>query len=88
MQDHRNANRLATTVNGSSQPRPKSQMTEERSLQAGSSGSATSEHKLSSEVRRHLGDRLRTVYASLISEPVPERFMKLLEELEATEKTS
>lgn len=44
--------------------------------------------RLSSEVRNLLGRRLRTAYAGLICEPVPERFLKLLEILEATEKTS
>lgn len=44
--------------------------------------------RLSSEVRNQLGQRLRAVYASLMRQPVPERFIRLLEELEATEKTS
>jgi hypothetical protein len=35
-----------------------------------------------------LGQRLRAVYASLVREPVPERFLELLERLEATEKAS
>jgi Anti-sigma factor NepR len=44
--------------------------------------------KLSGEVRSILGKRLRAVYAALVREPVPERFLKLLETLEATERTS
>ena len=44
--------------------------------------------RLSSEVRILLGQRLRAVYASLVREPVPERFLELLERLEATEKIS
>lgn len=63
-------------------------MSEEQSLDSGSHAKAAGGSKLSSEVRNRLGRHLRVVYAKLVEEPVPERFFKLLEELEATEKAS
>jgi Anti-sigma factor NepR len=63
-------------------------MTGEHSSNEGPHTNVASAPRLSSEVRILLGLRLRAVYASLVCEPVPERFLKLLERLEATEKAS
>ena len=41
-----------------------------------------SEARLDSVVQRFIGDQLRAVYDEVAQEPVPERFVKLLEELE------
>jgi hypothetical protein len=37
-------------------------------------------------LQAQLGRQLRSIYADIASEPVPERFIKLLQELEAREK--
>ena len=37
-------------------------------------------------LRAQLGRQLRSIYSDTASQPVPERFVKLLEELEAREK--
>ena len=34
------------------------------------------------DLQSHIGIQLRAVYESMIAEPVPDRFLKLLEELE------
>jgi hypothetical protein len=41
--------------------------------------------RLDSQVRAHLGRLVRVQYATLVAEPVPERFLTLLEELEREE---
>jgi hypothetical protein len=41
--------------------------------------------RLDSQVRAHLGRLVRAQYATLVSEPVPERFLTLLEQLEREE---
>jgi len=75
-------------LNGSSDEGSRKRMTEEHSSNTGPGSSAAGGSRLSSEVRNRLGQRLRAVYSSLMHEPVPERFIKLLEKLEATEKAS
>ncbi|HXF53762.1 MAG TPA: NepR family anti-sigma factor [Hyphomicrobiaceae bacterium] len=42
--------------------------------------------KLDPQVRAHLGRLVRSSYAALVEEPVPERFLTLLEELERQER--
>jgi hypothetical protein len=42
--------------------------------------------KLGRALQAQLGRQLRTIFADVAEEPVPERFVKLLEELEAREK--
>jgi hypothetical protein len=37
---------------------------------------------LDSDLQAHIGRQLRTVYEEVLSEAVPDRFLKLLEELE------
>jgi hypothetical protein len=37
-------------------------------------------------LQAQLGRQLRSIFSDIASEPVPERFIKLLEELEAKEK--
>jgi hypothetical protein len=49
----------------------------ERDLSAGTLGRA---------LQAQLGRQLRTIFADVADEPVPDRFIKLLEELEAREK--
>jgi len=49
------------------------------------------EHKaprgmLDRSLQAQLGRQLRSIFSDIASEPVPERFIKLLEELEAKEK--
>lgn len=39
-----------------------------------------------SPVQAHLGEQLRRYYASIVSEPVPDRFASLLDELEQRER--
>ena len=41
---------------------------------------------LERSLQAQLGRQLRTIFADVAEEPVPERFIKLLEELEAREK--
>jgi hypothetical protein len=41
---------------------------------------------LDRSLQAQLGRQLRSIYSDIASEPVPERFVKLLEELEAMEK--
>lgn len=43
---------------------------------------------LSPELQEHIGRQLKTVYSELVCEPVPAKFLKLLEQLEAKEKKS
>jgi hypothetical protein len=38
--------------------------------------------KNSEELGKHIGRELRTMFDDVVAEPVPERFQKLLEELE------
>jgi hypothetical protein len=37
---------------------------------------------LESDLQAHIGRQLRAVYDEVVSEPVPEKFLRLLEELE------
>lgn len=39
------------------------------------------------ELQGHLGRHLRTVYRELVETPVPDKFLKLLEKLEKSERT-
>lgn len=41
--------------------------------------------RLDGQVRAHLGRLVRAQYAALVAEPVPERFLTLLEQLEREE---
>jgi hypothetical protein len=38
-------------------------------------------HSLDPDLRAHLGAQLRAMYYEIVSDPVPERFLQLLEEL-------
>jgi hypothetical protein len=53
---------------------------------AGSSDLKVPRGMLDRTLQAQLGRQLRSIYADIASEPVPERFIKLLEELEAEEK--
>jgi hypothetical protein len=46
--------------------------------------SAATSH-LDQEIQRRLGQKLRTLYLELINEPIPDKFVKLLNELEKWE---
>lgn len=86
MRQHRRADRHLTGLNGLSEPGSTKAVMEEHPSRDGQCDGPVP--KLSGEVRSLLGKRLRAVYAALVREPVPERFLKLLEKLEATERTS
>jgi anti-sigma factor NepR-like protein len=47
---------------------------------------ATREGSLERSLQAQLGRQLRTIFADVAEEPVPDRFRKLLDELEAREK--
>ncbi|MFM9847237.1 MAG: NepR family anti-sigma factor [Hyphomicrobiaceae bacterium] len=44
--------------------------------------------RVDANVRAHLGRKLKTAYQALVEEPVPDRFVKLLEELRSKEGKS
>jgi hypothetical protein len=46
------------------------------------------ETRLQVQLQAHLGRNLKAVYEALVQEPVPERFLKLLDKLERKEKKS
>jgi hypothetical protein len=46
------------------------------------------ETRVDANVRAHLGRKLKTAYQALVEEPVPDRFVKLLEELRSKEGKS
>lgn len=41
--------------------------------------------RVDAKVRAHLGRKLKSAYQTLVDEPVPDRFVKLLEELRRRE---
>jgi hypothetical protein len=49
-------------------------------IRGGSSGRATA--SIDPRIQQEIGKHLRAVYDDVINEPVPDKFMKLLEELE------
>jgi hypothetical protein len=49
---------------------------------------AKAEGRVDANVRAHLGRKLKSAYQTLIEEPVPDKFVKLLEELRAKEGKS
>ena len=58
-------------------------MMSEQARTGDSTGSAQdADAKLGNDVQRFIGDQLRAVYDEVLKEPVPDRFVKLLEELE------
>ena len=44
------------------------------------------EVRLDPKVQAHIGGLLRSMYQALVDEPVPEKFLKVLEELDRSEK--
>jgi hypothetical protein len=44
--------------------------------------------RVDAKIRAHLGRKLKSAYQSLVDEPVPERFTRLLEELRSKEGKS
>ncbi len=44
--------------------------------------------KIEGKLQAQIGERLRTYYASIASEPVPDRFKALLDQLESAEKST
>ena len=48
----------------------------------GSSGSVAARRQSDTAMQR-IGDELRSMYDSITREPIPDKFLKLLEELEA-----
>jgi hypothetical protein len=47
-----------------------------------SAGKAASEGRMEPELQDHIGRQLRAVYNQILEEPVPERFLKLLADLQ------
>lgn len=45
------------------------------------------EHSLSEEASQRIGKELKSFYDGLVSEPLPDRFVRLLQQLEEVEKT-
>lgn len=54
----------------------------------GASSGAGSRPKLEPRVQNALGRELRAMYDQVVSEPVPDRFRKLLDQLEQSEPVS
>jgi hypothetical protein len=48
-------------------------------------GEDVSEARLQAQLQAHLGRKLKAVYQALVDEPVPEKILKLLRELELKE---
>ena len=44
--------------------------------------------RVDAAVRTHLGRKLKTAYQTLVEEPVPDKFVKLLDELRRKESKS
>lgn len=44
--------------------------------------------RIDAKVRAHLGRKLKSAYQSLVDEPVPDRFVKLLDDLRSKEGKS
>jgi hypothetical protein len=63
-------------------PEPQSKMKREPPAQEQSPRQGTLDHSLQAQ----LGRQLRAIFSDIAEEPVPERFVKLLEALEAKEK--
>ena len=42
--------------------------------------------KIGDEVQAHIGDRLKALYDDMLNEPVPDRFLELLTQLERRER--
>jgi hypothetical protein len=42
--------------------------------------------KLEPHIQEHLGGKLKTIYQGLINDPIPDKFIRLLAELENKEK--
>ncbi len=45
------------------------------------------EHGLGSDLRAHLGTQLRAAYHQVVTEPVPDRFLRLLDDLVRQERS-
>jgi hypothetical protein len=44
--------------------------------------------RIDANIRAHLGNKLKAAYQTLVEEPVPDRFSKLLDELASKDKPS
>jgi Anti-sigma factor NepR len=69
---------MATT--GPDNTKPKSQSTK------GEAGEKMSDLTLQPQLQAHLGRSLKAVYEALVEEPVPQKLLDLLDELERKEK--
>jgi hypothetical protein len=65
-------------------PDPKSKPEAAKSAAAESQSNT----RLEADLQAHLGRTLKAVYQVLVDEPVPEKFLKLLDELEREESKS
>jgi hypothetical protein len=52
------------------------------SQQTGTITTSPREATLETDLQAHIGRQLRAVYDEVVNEPVPDRFLRLLEELE------
>lgn len=82
------AKTLASETSGSGSAGNKP-MTQHQTAQAAGSASnnapGTDDAGLSVELQGQLGRHLRSAYRELVDQPVPEKFLKLLEQLKQTE---
>jgi hypothetical protein len=69
---------MATT--GPDNTKPKSEPTERQA------GEKMSDLTLQPQLQAHLGRTLKAVYGALVEEPVPQKLLDLLDELERKEK--
>ena len=58
----------------------------ENELTEGLSTQGDAQVKLDESAQAMIGQRLKAVYSAIVREPVPDQFLKLLEELERKEK--
>jgi hypothetical protein len=49
---------------------------------AGTSGGAAANAAFEAALQDHIGRQLRAIYQDIVSQPVPERFLELLDKLE------
>jgi hypothetical protein len=72
---------MAKSERGPRGPRNKNQETTMRTeVQSDSSGGGSV--RIEPRIQREIGKRLRTIYDDVINEPVPSKFIELLEKLE------
>ena len=72
-------------VDKASDPRKKDMISAQTTGIAGTASSPPGNPGLEPELQDHIGIQLRAVYNEILNEPVPDRFLKLLADLERKE---